>query len=175
EQQVYAPRPENVAQTDEGNVLNYNPEATRWGWHRAFGQAWQILREDKAFRDYQRWQFLSGVSFMMSTPALIFMVSKEMTEQGSEYLLATIVVQIIPMVMALLFTPLWAPLFDRMHITQFRVRQGFISVVALAPVYAGALWGAAHGATGEAALASVAVGQVLIGVTNVAGSLTYIG
>lgn len=173
EQQVYAPRPENVAQTDEGNVLNYNPEAARWGWHRAFGQAWEILRADKAFRDYQRWQFVSGMAFMMSTPALIFMVSKEMTEQGSDYLLATIVVQIIPMVTALLCTPLWAPIFDRLHITQFRVWQGWVSLVALTTLYAGALWGLKFGDGSGVALTIVAIAQALIGVTNAGGALAW--
>jgi len=59
--------------------------------------------------DYQRWQMLSGFSFMMYTPALLYMVSTEMTDRKTQYLLATIVVQIIPMTVMLLATQAWAP------------------------------------------------------------------
>lgn len=174
EQQVYAPRPENVAQTEEGNVLNYDPKPSpRWNFHRIFGQAWQILREDRNFRDYQRWQFLSGMAFMMTAPPLIYMVSTSMTDPNRDYLLATVVVQIIPMAMALLFTPLWAPLFDRVHITQFRVIQGMLSFVALLTMYAGALWGMHRGDIGSGALVIVALGQVIIGICNAGGQLAW--
>ena len=174
EQQVYAPRPENVAQTEEGNVLNYEPAPSpQWNFHRIFGQAWQILREDRHFRDYQRWQFLSGMAFMMTTPPMIYMVSTSMTDPNRDYLLATVVVQIIPMAMALLFTPLWAPLFDRVHITQFRVVQGCLSFLALLTIYAGALWGMYVGDIGYGALGIVAVGQLIIGVCNAGGALAW--
>lgn len=173
EDQVYAPRPEGLAETNESNVMNYQPQPGRWTFHRIFGQAWTILREDKAFRDYQRWQFLSGMSFMMMTPALIYMVSTQMTDPNRDYLLATIVVQIIPMVVALIFTQIWAPLFDRVHITQFRVIQGCVAVFAHSIVYAGALWGLHTGDVGYGALAIVAAGQVLIGVTNGGGALAW--
>lgn len=174
EQQVYAPRPENVAQTEEGNVLNYEPTPSpRWNFHRIFGQAWQILREDRNFRDYQRWQFLSGMSFMMTAPPMIYMVSTSMTDPNRDYLLATIVVQIIPMATALLFTPLWAPLFDRVHITQFRVIQGCLSFVALLTIYLGALWGMHTGDVGRGALGIVALGQLLIGIQNAGGALAW--
>lgn len=175
EQAVYAPRPENIAQTEEGTVMNYMPEPRvgRFNWHRAFGQAWQILREDKAFRDYQRWQFLSGFSFMMMTPTLIYMVSTQMTDPTRDYLLSTCVLQIVPMVMALTCTQLWAPLFDRVHITVFRVYQGWISLAAHLMLSAGALWGWYVGDRGTGALMIVALGQVLIGITNAGGALAW--
>lgn len=174
EDQLYAPRPEAIAETTESNVMNYQPQPGRWNFHRIFGQAWTILREDKAFRDYQRWQFVSGMSFMMMTPALIYMVSTEMTDPNRDYLLATAVVQLVPMVVALVFTQIWAPLFDRVHITQFRVIQGSVAVVAHSIIYAGALWGLHTGDVGlSSALWIVMAGQVLVGVTNGGGALAW--
>jgi hypothetical protein len=138
---VYAPRPENMSETAEANVLNYEPTAERPRFIGLFAQAFAILREDKKFRDYQRWQFLNGASFMMYGPSLLYMVSREMTDPKRQYLLATTVVQIIPMVVMLLATQMWAPLFDRVHITRFRVHQGMVSVGAQFMLFCGAMYG----------------------------------
>jgi hypothetical protein len=168
EEQLYTPRPESMSQTDETNVLNYAPVAALLGIKKSFAQAWQILREDKRFRDYQRWQFLSGFSFMMFGPSLLYMVSTEMTDPKRDYLLATSVVQLIPMVTMILFTQVWAPIFDRLHITQFRVLQTSISVVAQLGLLAGALWG-----SNATALGLIAIGQVFVGISNAGGNLAW--
>ena len=170
EAQVYAPRPESMSQTDEANVLNadagYRPRFVS-----LFREAYRILREDKKFREYQRWQMFSGFSFMMFTPSLLYMVSREMTDPKKDYLLATAVVQIIPMVMSLLATQAWAPLFDRVHVTVFRAFQAIVSVVAQLTLFVGATWGLrVDEMTG---LAIVALGQVLVGVSNGGGNLAW--
>jgi hypothetical protein len=168
---IYAPRPESMSQTDEANVMNYEPGPQRPRFLGLFAQAFRILRQDKQFRAYQRWQFLSGASFMMYGPALLHMVSTKMTNPKTQYLLATMVLQIIPMVMMLLATQAWAPLFDRVHITTFRVFQGFVSVAGQLLLYAGAMYGLhADESTG---LAIVAFAQVLIGVSNGGGNLAW--
>jgi hypothetical protein len=114
---------------------------------------------------------LSGFSFMMFGPSLLYMVSTEMTNPKEQYLLATTVVQIIPMVMSLLATQAWAPLFDRVHITVFRVFQGIISLVAQLTLFVGATWGLrVDEMTG---LAIIALAQVLIGVSNGGGNLAW--
>ncbi len=171
----YVARPENLSDTDEANVLNYvtpDPEHRQPRWlRRMFLQAWDVLRRDKDFRDYQRWQFLSGMSFMMFQPALLFMVSRQMTDPRHEYLLATTVVQIIPMIFSIVFAPLWAPFFDRVHITRFRVAQMSVALGVHVTILAGAiiafnvspLWG----------LAVVALGQALVGISNGAGNLAW--
>ncbi len=163
-QQLYTPRPENLAQTDESNVLNYQPNGEPRGVVQFFAEAWRILRQDKQFRDYQRWQFLSGFSFMMLAPPLVFMVSKEMTKPATEYLLATIVLQILPMAVSLPFTQIWSPLFDRVHITRFRVGQGMVSVLAQGVLFLGAIYGQ---------LWIVAIAQMLIGISNAGGNLAW--
>src|SRR5688500_11386174 len=108
EVQLYAPRPENMSQTDEANVLNYESHPR---FLKLFAQAFQILRDDPPFRAYQRWQFLNGAAFMMFGPSLLYMVSTEMTDPNRQYLLATTDVQIIPMVIMLLAPQAWAPQF----------------------------------------------------------------
>lgn len=167
EVQLYAPRPENMSQTDEANVLNYESHPR---FVKLFAQAFQILREDKPFRAYQRWQFLNGAAFMMIGPSLLYMVSTEMTDPNRQYLLATAIVQIIPMIMMLLATQAWAPMFDRMHISTFRVYQGLVSVSAIAILWLGAMVGLKDVMTG---LGMIAFGQMLVGVSNGAGNLAW--
>lgn len=186
-----------LAQTDESEVLNYEPQAEarasassastqsappagrpltpafspeyrREGIvaaiRRFVGEARQILRDDKRFRVYQWWQFMNGAAFMMMVPPTVFLVSRELTEPRTEYLLATVVLQIVPMVTSIIFTQLWSPLFDRVHITVFRVAQGFVSTTAQLVLLAGAL-------TGQ--LWVVAAAQFVVGVSNAAGNLAW--
>ena len=185
-QPVYAPRPEGMAQTDETNVMNYQPGADRGrdgalagapgvrgaarrrapagAVRRFFSESRAILRDDKAFRSYQWWQFFNGASFMVMNPPLVFMVSREMTDSRTQYTLATVVLQIVPMLTSIVFTQVWAPLFDRVHVSVFRVSQGFVSVLAHGLILAGAL-------TDQLWLVGVA--QFAIGVSNAAGNLAW--
>lgn len=156
----HAVRPENIAQTEEANVLNYAPVKKGTFWT----EARQVLRDDPKFRDYMRWQFVSGTAFMMMTPPLLLMVSREMTDPKRDYLLATLIVQIIPMIVSVVFTQVWAPLFDRVSILRFRVIQGMVTVAAMATMAIGAL---------SDQLWIIGVGQFLLGVTNAAGNLAW--
>ncbi len=162
QQTVYTPRPEGLSVTDEVNVLNYNPE--RAGLRAFFADALLVLREDALFRRYQRYQFMSGFSFMFMGPSLLYMVSRELTDEKSQYLLATVVLQIVPMVVSLLFTQVWAPLFDRVHVLRFRVVQTSVSVAAQALLFIAAV---------SRQLWLVAAAQVLIGISNAGGNLAW--
>ena len=168
-QQINVIRPEELAQTGETNLLNYQPE--RRGFRAFFLDAWTVLREDKQFRHYQRYQFLSGFSFMMLGPSLLYMVSTEMTDATGQYVLATVVLQIVPMLVSMLCYQFWSPLFDRVHITVFRVYQTSVSVMAQLTLFTGAMVGLRFGPM--AGLAVIAVGQALIGVTNAGGNLAW--
>jgi hypothetical protein len=163
EQQVYTLRPENVAETDEANVLNFVPRATDT-LRRFLRESTRVLREDKQFAQYQWWQFLNGAAFMLMIPPLVFMVSREMTDPRGEYVLATIVLQLIPMIASVLCIGLWSPLFDRTHILRFRAIQSYISVSAHVALWLGAvlnlLW-------------IVAIGQTFVGISNAAGNLAW--
>jgi hypothetical protein len=172
-EQLHAIRPEELAQTGETNLLNYQPE--RRGFRPFFHDAWTVLRTDRQFRQYQRYQFLSGFSFMMLGPSLLYMVSTEMTDARSQYLLATVVLQVIPMVVSMLCYQFWSPLFDRVHITVFRVYQTSVSVLAQLTLFAGAMVGLHLGGAGGlvGGLAIVIFGQGLMGVSNAGGNLAW--
>ena len=163
-QQVYTLRPESMAQTDEANVLNYQPSPRKRGLRGFFAESLAVMREDKTFRSYQRWQFLSGAGFMMLNPPLLLMVSQRMTNPDTQYTLATVVLQIVPMMASILFTQIWAPIFDRMHITGFRVVQGTISLMAQITLLVGALTNR---------LWLVAVAQMLVGISTAGGNLAW--
>lgn len=154
-------RPESMAQTGEGNVLSYQPSARTGNFWR---DARQVLRDDPRFREYMRWQFLNGMAFMMMGPPLLLMVSRSMTDPTRDYARATLVVQVIPMVVSVFCTQLWAPFFDRVSILRFRVVQGMISSCALLLLFAGAsadrLW-------------VIAMAQFVIGISNAAGNLAW--
>ncbi len=154
-------RPENIAQTEEANVLNYRPARKKGSFWR---DARQVLREDARFREYMRWQFISGGAFMMMGPALFLMVSREMTDPVKEYGLATLVVQVIPMVTSIIFTQVWAPFFDRVSILVFRSSQGAVTLVAMSTMCIGAI---------ADQLWLIALAQFFVGITNAAGNLAW--
>ena len=159
---ILVARPEDMAQTGESNLLNYQPAPA--GRRNFWRDAAQVLKDDPRFREYMRWQFLSGMAFMMMTPPLLLMVSREMTDPKRDYALATLIVQVIPMVISIVFTQIWAPYFDRVSILTFRVVQGIVSVAALLVMFAGAIYDQ---------LWLIGVSQFLIGVSNGAGNLAW--
>lgn len=163
QQRLMALNVEEISQTDESGAVSYAPEHRR-GLRGFFGDALGVLRHDKVFRTYQRYQFLSGFSFMLFAPSLLYMVSKEMTNEKRDYMLATFILQIIPMVLSLLATPFWGRLFDRMHITRYRVIQTSVSVAAQALLFVGAWTGL---------LWVVALSQVVNGITAAGGALAW--
>src|SRR5688572_11737685 len=83
-------------------------------------------------------------------------------DRKTQYVLATIVLQIIPLLAMLLTTQLWAPLFDRMHITTYRVVHGCVSFLAHGLLFTGAMVGARQGGTESTGLLIIALGQIKI-------------
>jgi hypothetical protein len=69
-------------------------------------------------------------------------------------------------------TQLWAPLFDRVHVTVFRVYQSIISVAAQLILFIGAIWAMSFGVE-QTGLAIIAVGQFLVGISNGGGNLAW--
>jgi hypothetical protein len=161
-QHLQAVRPENIAQTEEASVLSYEPSGGLF--RNLWGDAGRVLREDARFRQYMRWQFLNGTAFMMMSAPLLLMVSRSMTDPKRDYALATLVVQVIPMITSIVFTPLWAPYFDRVPILKFRVTQGMTTLSGMTLLFVGAHLDS---------LMLVALSQVVIGVTNAAGNLAW--
>jgi len=123
-----------------------------------------LLKTDPMFREYQWWQFLLGASFMMMTPSLIYMVSSEMTDATTQYVLAVFVVQMIPMLTGVIFLQVWAPVFDRTPLFRFRVWLGIAAITAHGLV----LWGALADS-----LWIVAAGTFMVGVAMGGGQLAW--
>jgi hypothetical protein len=161
--QLVAVRPENMAQTDETNVMNYAPPKAR-GFLKLMAGSFQLLKDDRRFRLYQRWQMIAGFSFMMLQPPLIYMVSKRLTNPDKDYMLATIVLQLIPLVTSILTIPFWATLFDRMLLSKFRVIQGFTWFGAQVLILTGAVL---------SSLEVIMLAQVVVGVSIAAGNLVW--
>ena len=101
--------------------------------------AFALLRSDQMFREYQWWQFLLGASFMMMFPSLIYMVSKEMTDPRTEYVRAVVILQFVPMITGVVFLQVWAPIFDRMPLLDFRKWLGVTGLVAHSLILLGAV------------------------------------
>ena len=128
------------------------------------GDSFRLLREDKAFREYQWWQFILGASFMLMFPSLISMVSSEMTNERTQYVLAVVVLQLIPMMTGVVFLQVWAPIFDRLDLFRFRIRLGFAAISAHSLILLGAL-------TNQ--LWIVAAGTFMVGVSMGGGQLAW--
>lgn len=155
---------------EEGGVPSYarttrgaSIGALRGFWRQLRGSL-RLLKTDPMFREYQWWQFLLGASFMLMMPSLIYMVSKEMTDERTQYVLAVVVVQLVPMLTGVFFLQVWAPIFDRTPLFQFRVWLGISAIIAHALV----LWGALADN-----LWIVASGTFMIGVAMGGGQLAW--
>ena len=134
------------------------------GFWRQLAGSMRLLKTDPMFREYQWWQFLLGASFMLMMPSLIYMVSREMTDPTNDYVLAVIVVQLVPMLTGVIFLQVWAPIFDRTPLFQFRVWLGIAAITAHALV----LWGALADN-----LWIVAAGTFVVGVAMGGGQLAW--
>jgi hypothetical protein len=130
----------------------------------AFADSRQILREDATFRAYQRWQFFQGFSFMMAQPLMNWIVSRELTDATRDYALATLLLVVIPQFTMVVFSQVWAPLFDRVSIFRFRALQSVAAltahIVLATSMILGSLW-------------LFAVAGVLLGVSNAGGNLAW--
>lgn len=89
----------------------------------------QILREDAAFRSYMFWMSLYGSGNLMMTAQLVVLFSDRLHLASlTQILLLTVV----PLLLMPLFLPSWARLFDRGHIIEYRARQCWALVAAIA-------------------------------------------
>ena len=121
----------------------------------------EILRGDALYRRYQLFQFTSGAAAMMTIPALILYVSREMQ---ASFLVSFLLINIVPLSLSVLSMPLWAQFLDRVHVTRFRARQSILWVLEPCVIFLGASLGS---------LWIIAVGRMINGVSNGGGSLAW--
>ncbi len=158
-------RRERIEEADDA-MRGLSPRRKRPVAHlvELFADAGRLLREDRNFRDYQRWQMLMGMSFLMMLPALYTLVNKHLTDPRADYLLATVVVYTIPTVTQVVFTQIWAPVFDRIRFSRFRFIQSVIGLCAHSLIVTGAMLGS---------LPMLAVATFVLGIAQAAGGLAW--
>jgi len=89
----------------------------------------QILREDDSFRGYMFWMSLYGSGNLMMTAQLVVLFTDRM-HLGS--MTQILLLTVVPLLLMPLFLPAWARLFDRGHIIEYRSRQCWALVAAIA-------------------------------------------
>ncbi len=127
----------------------------------ALGTALRVLREDPAFARYQGWLFLAGAANMMIEAPLIYLVSRELQASYTTSIALTLG---LPLGLALVTLPLWATYIDRVHVAEFRARNGWIFVSAHILTWIGAVQGS---------LLWVALGRTMSGLGRGGGSLAW--
>ncbi|MCP4005110.1 MAG: MFS transporter [bacterium] len=120
-----------------------------------------VLRNDPLYARYLTWQFVLGVSNMMVEPALVYLVSNQLQ---ASYLTSVAITVAIPMGLAVLTVPLWAPYLDRVHIAEFRARHSWFFAASQALIFLGAL----HGS-----LLILVLARVVIGLARGGGMLAW--
>lgn len=134
---------------------------------------WTVLKQDRFFRSYMIWQFVAGAANMTSEVVLIYLIAEMTAGLSIEYMLSILLSTAIPMSLAVLTMPMWARQMDRMHIAEFRGRQGWCWIVNQIVNWVGA-WLILTG-TGSVALAVgvIVVARVIQGITRGAGTLAW--
>lgn len=123
--------------------------------------ALRILRKDPTFARYLAWQFLLGVSNMMTEPIALYVVSRQL---AASYATSIALLTVVPMALGAITLPLWAGYIDRVHIAEFRSRHSWLWVISQALTAVGAIRGS---------LAWIAAGRVVLGVAQGGGILAW--
>lgn len=87
----------------------------------------RVLKSDKTYRDFMAAQFVLGLPNLAAIP--IFVIALE-DNFGRGYTESMLLAQVIPLALPILTIPLWARLFDRLHIVRFRVYHSWLFVAA---------------------------------------------
>jgi len=142
---------------------------------------WTVLREDAAFRRYMAWQYVAGIANMMGEVVIVAAVADATRGLRAEWFTAISLTTAVPMLFAVVTLPYWSRLLDRIHVAEFRSRQGWwwagnqalhwaafavLALAAAAPAgRQAALWWAGFGV--------LALSRVVQGVARGAGMLAW--
>ena len=96
----------------------------------------EILRKDPHFREYMFWMGVFGGGNLMLTSQLVVIFSEHLHLNAS---LQIALLSVVPLGLLPLFVPFWARMFDEGHIVEYRARQGWALVAAVALVTFGTL------------------------------------
>jgi hypothetical protein len=105
----------------------------------SLGMLLEILRKDPHFREYMFWMGIYGGGNLMLTSQLVVIFSEQLHLAPG---LQIALLSVVPLGTLPLFVPFWARMFDRGHIVEYRARQGWSLVLAVATLSAGTWVGA---------------------------------
>lgn len=91
----------------------------------------EVLRSDPAYRRFMTWMALYGAGNLMISGQLVILFTDQLQLPAAEQVA---MLTIVPLLCVPLFTPLWARLFDAGHVIEFRARQCWVLVAAMATV-----------------------------------------
>jgi hypothetical protein len=94
----------------------------------------RILRRDPEFRSYMFWMSLYGAGNLMVNAQLVVLYTDRLHLPGFQQIL---LLSVVPLVLIPLCLPWWARLFDQGHIIEYRSRQCWVLVAAVATMAIG--------------------------------------
>ena len=97
-------------------IYEFDPQETP----RQRQRFWTVLRHDHNFRRYMTWQFVGGIGNMIGEVAVIRIILRLSRDQPGEYVSSILLTTTLPVLVAMITTPLWARFLDRVHIARFR-------------------------------------------------------
>ena len=100
----------------------------------SLGMLFEILKKDPHFREYMFWMGLFGGGNLMLTSQLVVIFSEHLHLPAS---LQIALLSVVPLGLLPLFVPFWARMFDDGHVVEYRSRQGWALVVAIATISCG--------------------------------------
>ncbi len=100
----------------------------------SLGMLFEILRKDPHFREYMFWMGVFGGGNLMLTSQLVVIFSEHLHLAAS---LQIALLSVFPLGLLPLFVPFWARMFDEGHIVEYRARQGWALVAAVALISIG--------------------------------------
>ena len=129
----------------------------------------EVLKSDHLYRKYLVCQFMAGVSNMMVEPVFIKVIAERTQGMRFDMVASVGIAHTLPVMIAMLMTPLWAIYLDRVHVTRFRVRQSWLwfvgqGVIAIGVLWAETVWGA---------LLYFAIARFILGVARGGGMLAW--
>jgi hypothetical protein len=101
----------------------------------SLGMLFEILRKDAHFREYMFWMGVFGGGNLMLTSQLVVIFSEQLHLSAS---LQIALLSVVPLGLLPLFVPFWARMFDQGHVVEYRARQSWVLVAAVAAVTLGA-------------------------------------
>jgi len=95
----------------------------------SLGMLFEILKKDPHFREYMFWMGVFGGGNLMLTSQLVVIFSEHLHLSASSQIA---LLSIVPLGLLPLFVPFWARMFDQGHVVEYRARQGWALVAAVA-------------------------------------------